>query len=128
MRIFGYIAPGPLFGWPEFNNVNNPFWKGVPGAQPDQSQDVQYFTKQMDPERQHFDNHTWIEYRPQNGREKVLDITHGFQAGSTLSLVDAQCNRLDYLRFSTEDGYMTNKFVTEPHMLLTGRKYRLSLR
>lgn len=96
MEPFGYIPPGPLFGWRQFPNVNNPFWM---------KDSAPHFMDPMDRKRTIFANHAWIEFSPQRGRRRVLDVTHGRQNSSVGYVIsEGQQNRQDYLAVSTELG------------------------
>ncbi|KAK3373100.1 hypothetical protein B0T24DRAFT_702497 [Lasiosphaeria ovina] len=75
-RPFGYVPPGPLFGWqnsPAHINCNNPFWQnaGVGGA------DDPWNMAKDDARRQPFLSHCYTVFTNTAGQQRVIDICHG---------------------------------------------------
>ena len=69
---YGFIPSGPLIGWPEYQNCNSPFFSG--------SRLPFYAEPPLNPLRQRFANHTWIEVTNTAGDRTVLDPSHCLQA------------------------------------------------
>jgi hypothetical protein len=78
---FGYIAPGPLFGWTATEQqleCNNPF--STP-------EDTNFTVNNLDNQRNRFTWHCWIEADfPANGAKdtRVLEACHGLQDRASL--------------------------------------------
>ncbi|KAI1123950.1 hypothetical protein F5Y10DRAFT_250885 [Nemania abortiva] len=104
---FGYIPCGPLFGWRDYINVNNPFWMGTNGLQKDM--------EQMDPNRTWFDNHSWVQFGAERD-QRILDITHGLMAGTAYTIFAGDETVAQYLNTSTEQGFSGRSHILGPHM------------
>jgi hypothetical protein len=80
MKVFGYAPPGPLFGrrnGPDID-INSPFRKGKYHNDQVIAKPLLYGNS-MDPLREYFANHAWIEIQLPNGQVRVLDVTHGIR-------------------------------------------------
>ncbi|KAK3375555.1 hypothetical protein B0T24DRAFT_676485 [Lasiosphaeria ovina] len=79
-RPWGYIFPGPLFGWANTaaHNCNSPFWQerlGGPGH------DTQPLMAQNDANRTAFDCHCYAVYDDHTNVKRVIDICHATLTG-----------------------------------------------
>ena len=95
---FGYIPPGPLFGWDYgySRNCNNPFWW------PNQPVNLPWYHTARNP----FGNHAWIEIiGPGLQTGPVLDACHSVDTNNPLDgLSKGSQSRQQYHNQATDEG------------------------
>ncbi|ORX96589.1 hypothetical protein BCR34DRAFT_593794 [Clohesyomyces aquaticus] len=104
---YGYINPGPLFGWPQYPNCNNPFF-ARPGVVPF------YQEPPNNPDRRPFSNHAWVEVTPDPAfplNRTVLDATHCLQNAPNDPAMGTQSRNV-YLQAQTDQsrGNFTQRY------------------
>ncbi|KAK6507991.1 hypothetical protein TWF481_006410 [Arthrobotrys musiformis] len=112
---FGYVTPGPLFGWvatgesnTDYNRCNSPFWRGDPSyGVPDGKIFYPDAIKTSDPTRTCFSSHTWVEVESTlgGGDWRVIDATQGKSgADGAVVLLKGQNDRDTFLKAGLDAG------------------------
>jgi hypothetical protein len=86
------VPAGPLFGWREHADVNNPFWRGVPEALHGLDIDAIRNLPPLSTDRSRFWNYAWTEFVNQAAQARVLDITHGLLVAPGNVVIEAGQN------------------------------------
>ncbi|KAH8689221.1 hypothetical protein GQ44DRAFT_262089 [Phaeosphaeriaceae sp. PMI808] len=107
MKPFGYVTDGPLFGWPQYQNLNSPFWLS-PWLEPNKPQ---HFNNPLDPNRTRFTNHAFTEvaFVLAPATQQVVDVCKAVlpAAGPPIVISNGSQDRGAYLAAAINQGFVT---------------------